>query len=240
MQGFISKNKINYIFYHLNFHFNIHDELKNKFVFLKSPSDINKYQNKIIFLQSDSPIVFDDIFFIDSIPVLFPLSKEKIFYSFDNNNLIFEHDIIKSAFYLLTGFQEYKSNKLDIYDRFLYESSIQKKLNIVRSPTVNYYFDIIIKAISEFCSINKINFQKRQIFKSWGFMLTHDIDFIDTYTFNSFLYKIKEFIGLSPSPYTRKKLFGLLGIHFFNWINFINKKNPAWSFGFLRRIGEKT
>ncbi|GAA4021472.1 polysaccharide deacetylase family protein [Hymenobacter glaciei] len=56
-------------------------------------------------------------------------------------------DLISAAFYLLSGWQEYFSDERDRHGRFPYAASVQKQYGFVTLPVVNYYFDVLKRAI---------------------------------------------------------------------------------------------
>lgn len=239
MKGYINRNQVEYLFFHLNFHLDLNEELKSFFYFQKEEK-LQFTSPKIIFNLSNKALNFENIQSIDDIPVLFPVSDEKRFYSFCNNCLIFEHDLIKSAFYLLSGFQEMNHTQGDQYNRFPFSHSIQYRLGITKKPIVNYYFKIIIEGIKEFAAKNNIKLEKKKTFNQFGFLLTHDIDFIDAYTLNKTLFKLKLLFGLKKSPYQNHFIVFKVFLKFFiNYVNFVKRKNPYWNFKYLRIIEKK-
>ena len=81
--------------------------------------------NKIIFKSSSADLNPDRVVTIDGIPILFPASDEKTVYTISGGRLIFNHDLLKSAFYLLSGYQEFSQPDLrDQWGRFPYRHSI--------------------------------------------------------------------------------------------------------------------
>ncbi len=242
MQAYLSAAKIDYVLYHLNHSYNVTKDIQDRFEFRKSDTNTEKTEKtngKIIFPLSDKPLINDKILWIDDVPILFPIGqKEEIFY-FENNNLIFHHDILKSAFYLLSGYQEYQSDCKDHFNRFPFNCSIQRNLGIISKPVVNYYFQIALEGISTFCRKNGIVFESRSLFKKPVLFLTHDIDQIDFYTFKKFLYRLKEFTGLVKSDFKSSTILKQLVKNFFELFKFRGKSNPAWSFAFLLDLGRK-
>ncbi len=221
MKVFLSENKINYVLYHLGLTIDLTD-IRNNFIFLKNNNEIHNYNNKIIFLLSDKELNSSNIFTHNEIPILFPTNDKNELFSIKDSNLIFNHDILKSAFYLLSGYQETIVEERDFHGRFPYNKSIQKELNIIEKPIVNYYFKFISDAINSFTSNNVI---EKKLFNSYGLLLTHDIDNIDYYTFPNFLYKIKELLGISKTTLSKSDILKYL-------INYLSgsKNNPYWSF----------
>lgn len=236
MEGYLTQNQIDYVFYHLNLVAKLDDKITDAFVFSTNDLSVNA-RGKIVFRLSNRPIEQNDIKNIEQIPILFPLNNDTDrFYAIENDNLIFNHDILKSCFYLLSGYQEIVSDERDTLGRFPYGASIQHKLGIVSKPIVNYYFEIIINAINAFYNHDDALVQKRKLFSNFGFMLTHDIDYIDYFTFGKFLYKIKEIVGISKTYYSGfsniKQLFRIM----FELLKFRFKKNPSWTFNYIRHI----
>ncbi len=237
MNGYLSINQIDYVLYHLNMTVDLNEEIKGKLVFIKSRSEVKNYSNKIIFILSDKDISMENIKMINKIPVLFPNLEFRECCKQKGTNLVFFDDLIKSAFYLLSGYQEYKSKARDFLGRYPYEESIQAKLKIVNKPVVNYYFEIIFNGIKEFCLDQGIRFHKKDtIFPDFGFLLSHDVDRIDYYDYNFLGYKVKELLGLVRRKYPwhiTLKLF-FKGIQ--QLFKFKNKENPYWDFNFLLNI----
>lgn len=237
MEGVLNKSKIDYVLYHLSFLYESDDKLINKFIF--SDKHDEKVGNFIFFPLSSKELNLDEIHNVEDIPVLFPCSDEKSFYRIENKNLVFNHDLLKSAFYLLSGIQEYKSEYKDFLGRFPYEESIQKKLGIIGKPIVNYYFEIIVEGIQKFCELNNLPFIRRQPFNNTGLLLTHDIDKIDTYNFPDFIFKIKQIFGFTRTKYPFKRIFKSNLKYILNYLNPFYKKNPFWNFNFLLDLDKR-
>jgi len=225
----LNKTQIDYIFFHLDRHINI-EPFKDIFAYGDSIPKTNK--PFIYYPLSKNNLVKD--FRINDLPVLYPLSSEKEFYYFDsNNNLIFIHDLIKSAFYLLSGYQETQPFKGDHLRRFTYHDSIQKELEIAQRPLVNEYFEIIITAIKKFCSIHKIEIKEHKPWadKTFGLFLTHDVDRVDKWT----LMEIK----------TRTKMVIRSGFlkHWAYWFEAVknnrSSENPYWNFEWMKDLERK-
>jgi hypothetical protein len=233
MQGYLNNNQIEYILFHLAYRFQITDEIRSRISFTRNEAGQERDSGRIVIQLSDQSLDEEGIIKINDIPILFPLGKEEVNYEWKNNSLVFNHDLFKSAFYLLSGYQEFRSEKRDHYGRFPFDESIQKKLQIIQKPLVNYYFDIIASGIEEFCKKYSIEFRPVSIFNTMGFMLSHDVDIIDTYTFRDVLFRLKEVIIPSKTKYPLQKR-----IHYFlkyaiNYANFFKRKNNHWDFDYL-------
>jgi hypothetical protein len=237
MDGYLTQAQQDYVIYHLNHHVSFSPELLKRFVFLKNEGDIDAIRNRVIFRLSERALCQDHILRFDGIPMLFPISESNSIFHIDaNDNLVFEHDIIKSAFYLLSGYQEYENpNSSDNYGRFAYSDSIQSKQNFIQKPIVNYYFELIIDGLMVFAQKNNITISRKKNFQ-FSFILSHDIDAVDLYTHKYILYKLKEIFHLRPSRLsslqnTRLMLSGLL-----KYTGLTKNDNPYWNFSFMREL----
>ncbi|MFO7863910.1 MAG: polysaccharide deacetylase family protein [Salinivirgaceae bacterium] len=237
MNEILNHSRIDYVLYHLYQNCSVNDKLYKCFIF----NEIIDNDNLpcVFFPLSNRSFNLNDVFSVDNIPLLFPMSNIKSFYRFEGNSLYFEHDLFKSAFYLLSGYQEYNSTETDVLGRFPYEKSIQEQLNIVEKPIVNYYFEIIISGLEEFCKRNQISFSRRYLFDNYGFFLTHDVDKIDQINLRDGIFKIKQLLKLAPAkvPYSRL-LKANLG-YLFKMINLFNKENSFWNFAKMHQIEQE-
>ena len=218
MKNSLTINQRNYILYHLAFSVNISSEIASKFVF----GSLGK--EKICFVENKN--IFDEknITNINNIPILFPGKADEPIYTLDKGTLVFHHDLFRSAFYLLSGYQEYGSNKKDDLGRFPYEASLQSKLKVMTRPLVNEYFELIHEGISNYCNYHNIDYKKPSFFENPTLFLTHDIDRIDKYTFNMVKGKLK------------KKNYKDALIWFFKWVNPLYTKNPKWTYDYLMEV----
>lgn len=231
MKQVLSKAQIEYLFVHLAHHAVIAPELKALFRFGK---EVKSDSPLVFFPLSDAALDLSRIIRIGDIPVLYPLDgSASMFYSLDKNSLVFHHDLLKSAFHLLSGYEEYKTGALDELGRFPFTASLQYKLDIVRKPVVNYYFEIILEALEKFCRQNKLPFQRRPVFNRAVFALSHDIDMIDAYHFYETGYKFKMLFGLVKSPYSRADTWKVALSSLYHFVNPFSKHNPYWNFDFL-------
>ncbi len=239
MKGYLNHNQIEYLFFHMDYAFHLHNEIKKRFVFIKDFSEVEEYSDRIVFYLSSKDFNPEKIKWIDNIPVLFPSSETGELFYFKNNNLIFSDDILKSAFYLLSGYQEYVSKERDHLGRFPFNESIQKKLNITNIPVVNYYFNYITKGIKLFCERINIEFTEKKLFKTFGFILSHDIDLVDKYNWYYNGYKIKELLGIVKTNLSKQKIIVLLIKGLLGNLKLLRNNNPYWNFSFLQETENK-
>ncbi|MCL2073886.1 MAG: hypothetical protein FWH18_08200 [Marinilabiliaceae bacterium] len=231
----LNNSKIEYTLFHLAQHWEVDKEISELFCFEPFNTNIgNSFKNQIIFpLSLDENIDPLNVTILNSdIPILFPIWKDKkeLFFIDNNDNLIFTHDYLKSSFYLLSGFQELNSADRDFMGRFKFENSIQKKLNCVTIPVVNYYFDIILQGLELYCATHGLHFKRKRLFENFGFLLSHDVDHIAFWHWRATAYRLKQLLGLAPTFYSKSLTFKLLIKGLFVLINPFYKKDPWWNF----------
>jgi len=109
------------------------------------------------------------------IPILFSkrISEEVIVFDEATQSVTIEADILSSAFYFLSCWQEYRSDIIDNRERFPATASLLHELNTLHLPVVNYYFDILATAL-EFLLGNKP--EVRYGDAEFNVAVTHDID----------------------------------------------------------------
>ncbi|MDR1156115.1 MAG: polysaccharide deacetylase family protein [Bacteroidales bacterium] len=107
------------------------------------------------------------------IPFLFDQDDSREIISGGEGHVSVNYDIVASAFYFLSGWNEYVNSCNDLYGRTGYEQSMVKKLGVVRIPVVNYYFDILHDAVSQ-CGGK--SFKRLWNDHAFAVALTHDID----------------------------------------------------------------
>lgn len=167
---------------------------------------------------------------IEDIPVLFPCSEESRWYGMEGSSIRFYHDILKSAFYLLSGYQEYKSENGDEYGRFPWEASIQYKLGFTGIPVVNYYFEVILEAFSLFCQKNKLPFARIEK-ESPLLFLSHDVDRIKKFSFRNMVYMALQLPGIIASEKKLPARFWMLVDYTLGFL--LQGRDPYWNFSKL-------
>jgi len=100
--------------------------------------------------------------------------------------IIISHDIIASAYFMLSRWEEYVVTARDEYDRFLENESIGVKAKFIHRAVVNEYVDYIIALSARLnCSFT--------IKSEFVFSATHDLDFILKWP--SFRFFVKTLFG---------------------------------------------
>lgn len=204
MERPLKKSEIDYVIFHLSHHCTLSDEIKERFVFTHDANEAPTHRPSIFLFQSKQSMQPIELNWNGTlIPVLFPNPQSSNTFTSDyKNNIIVHQDFIKSAFYLLSSYQEHFLSDRDVHGRFPYEASIQKQLNIAYLPVVNYYFDILIAAIGQFCKQENIPFSRKRMFNEFGFFLSHDVDRIALYSWRQMAHKTMQLFGLRPTTNT--------------------------------------
>jgi len=231
MKGRLSAIQLEYVLDHLGHHAELNDELRKLIHY--GGKEVPGVPS-IHFPASEAELDLDKVIRIDDIPLLYPLSEgADSFFSFEDLCLRFHHDILKSIFHLLSGYEEVKNKARDTYDRFPYKESLQFKLGIIGLPVVNYYMEIILKGLKQFCERNGIPFQRRSLLKGPLLMLSHDIDYIEAYDFKETGFKFKQLLGLADSPFDFRGKLREAFTALYHFLNPFSKHNPFWNFDAL-------
>lgn len=181
----------------------------------------------LYFPLSDNGLEIDEVMSIDSVPVLFPCSGRQQWYSLKGKQVHFYHDILKSAFFLLSGFQEHGTRERDRYGRFPWKSSVQYRLGITQKPVVNYYFEIILEAFGKFCRLNQLEFEIKQGPAPLLF-LSHDVDRIKKYTLRNLAIVALQLAGIKKTGAGLRARLQLFVDYAAGILLF--RKNPYWTF----------
>lgn len=216
----ISENEIQYLMDHLAMFYS-GTSLGQYLVTEKSS------QPSLFFPLSEMPIDENRVEIIHDIPVLFPCSGEKEWYSLSGNQVRFHHDILKSAFYLLSGYQEYVNVEMDMHGRYPWKSSIQHRLGFTQKPVVNHYFDLILEAFEKFCETNGLEFE-RKLGEAPLLFLSHDVDRIRKYSIRNLAYVVLQLLGIKPSTHGFARQLKTVMDYAKGTLLF--RKDPYWNF----------
>jgi len=191
-----------------------------------SPDEISASRNFYI-PGSVHPLKINEVLWIGETPVLFPCSGHTEWYRVEGKSVRFNHDILKSAFYLLSGYQEYADRDPDEHGRFRWHSSVQYKLGFTQKPVVNYYFEVLLEAFEKFCQLNHLEFKKKERPAPLLF-LSHDVDRIKKYTLRNLAISSLQLVGLKKASYGFGRQFKAVADYFKGIILF--RKNPYQTF----------
>jgi peptidoglycan/xylan/chitin deacetylase (PgdA/CDA1 family) len=241
---FLSENKIRYVFFHLRQHVTGEVLEPDRFHVIEDGGPIpDTATGKVVFFLSEkedpTPVMTN--FQGEQLPVLFELKnkQEGLFHLDDKGNLIFHYDLLSSIFYLLSGIQEVEITQKDRYGRFPFAFSIQKQLDCVHLPLVNYYFEMIISGLDVFAKKNALNLQRRRLFDDFGFFLSHDVDRVAFYHPFRVINRIKQLIGLAPLGYSYAKTIKLFFKGILYNLNPFQKQDPWWNFDWLMNLEKR-
>ncbi|MBN2281892.1 MAG: polysaccharide deacetylase family protein [Candidatus Marinimicrobia bacterium] len=144
------------------------------------------------------------------LPLLFNSGNGPEIVTESHKGITINYDIVASAFYFLSSWQEWHSQDKDKYGRFPAESHLLYKLDCLKIPVVNYYFDILAEAIIK-TGITGISLRNEKM----QTLVTHDIDECMTgWGYNAFWY-LKNFQVLKSLEMVLRKVF-----HKDIWFNF--------------------
>lgn len=239
MQAPLNKQQLDYVLHHLSHHLIGWDRMSG-FVFYGD--ECIKDDKSICFISSQKPYIEDDVILVDAIPVLFPCSENTSFWTLtEDGKLNFQHDILKSAFFILSGYHEWINPGLvDDFGRYDYNLSVQNKLNIIDIPIVNYYFDIIIDGLETFARHHNLEIKRRPLFGGSALLMTHDVDRIKYFKLKSILSRwLRVFVSVdSREKFTdRLKFAWLSSLRYFAPIT--HPDNLYYSFPFLLQTQRK-
>lgn len=251
----LNKSRIAYVLFHLSQHFKCDSDLSLCFFDSAHPACWNFYMltsgGKLVELSGkpSEPCIYFPLSVNaadfdtriehkgKTIPLFFLLGGGETVYEFDEQfNLVFRHDLLKAAFMILSGYQETLGNETDIHGRFRYEDSLQKRLNITTIPVVNYYFDLIVEGISDFCKKHGMGFCRKRLFENFGFLLSHDVDRIAFYHPREVAFKLKQLLGLAPLYYSKSTTLKLFVKGILYNINPFRGEDPWWNFDLMTEI----
>ncbi|WP_187263665.1 DUF7033 domain-containing protein [Pontibacter beigongshangensis] len=138
------------------------------------------------------------------LPFFFDVGSPAEVIRYKSGSAIINYDIIASAFYLLSGWQEYHCTHRDRFGRFPYSASVQSKYGFIARPVVNYYFGILKEAIE---AHTKVRLEQR-LWETGSFAtcLTHDIDRLHSAWKVAGLQRVKKDRYLSVARLITKKL----------------------------------
>ncbi|PZX14998.1 hypothetical protein LX69_02328 [Breznakibacter xylanolyticus] len=208
MNRLLNKQEVDYVLFHLGHHCTLHDELRARFSF-ESWNECGICEiPQVHFYQSNKAMQPVSLIWLQqSVPVLFPQEGFEEWFSFDDNgHLYIRQDIIKSAFFFLSGLQEYDRTERDEHGRFLHRHSLQHALGVGMMPVVNYYFDVLVHALSLFCQRWDIPFERKRLFSSFGFWLSHDVDRLAYFSLRQTLKRMLQYCGIKQRTSSRNQL----------------------------------
>ncbi len=221
--------KAQYILQHLQHHIEMEPALAERLFYGHSLQQAGLY-----FPVSEQKLHPDKVLWIKEIPILFPLSDSQELFRVEGESVCFSHDLIQSAFYLLSGQQEYEASNSDNMGRFPFQDSIQCRLQITHLPVVNYYFEWIMQGIEAFASLHGYRATRRKALEPFGLFISHDIDRVDKYDYYHTMFHVKRLLGWIPTKDPKRKVLKDLIYCKLQWLKGPKRKNPWWNFSAIR------
>lgn len=168
---------------------------------------------------------------VRGVPVLFPApdgGSEP--YAVEGRRVVVRHDLVKSAFYLLSAYQEWASGEVDEWGRFPYEKSIQARLGIEHVAVVNHYFRWMVEAVVRQCELSGVECHEKCPLPGPSLHLSHDVDLARYFTLRKSLYRCAQVAGLRKCDTSRRRLAGAALRSLLNLCRVRHDRDPYWSF----------
>ncbi len=170
-------------------------------------------------------------FAIEGIPVLCPCEGRRgEAYVVEDGEVVVCHDFVRSAFILLSGWQEWVTEERDKWGRYAYAGSLQDRLGVIHKPIVNYYFEWMVGAICRQCEIKGIRCERVAPLGGASLHLSHDVDLAHYYTWRKTLYRVAQVVGVRKCDTNRMRLTKAAFWSLLNMTGLRHDKDPYWSF----------
>ncbi len=168
---------------------------------------------------------------VEGVPVLFSSSDRGAApFSEAGGRVVVGHDLVKSAFFLLSAYQEWASGQSDEWGRYPYEASIQRELGIEHVAVVNHYFTWMTQAIVRQCEIKGIEYRIKSPLGGPSLHLSHDIDSAHYFTLRKALFRCAQVFGLRKCDTSRSRLARAAAISLLRVAGLRGDPDPYWSF----------
>ncbi|MBL4938126.1 polysaccharide deacetylase family protein [Clostridium sp. YIM B02515] len=185
------------------------------------------------YLKSESLPV--EVNYYNTLPIFFFDEKYNFYELKENSRFIINNDIIQTAFFFLTCYEDYVVNDYDKYGRANIEKSILYKNNLLSIPVVNMLIQYLIDLLNKYYHLD-ISVKPLWGDKNFASILSHDVDCISKFL------PFKKELRLQLSLLIADKRPKQFCNRFFGYINKkINKryKDPFDTFEYILKIEEK-
>ncbi|MFQ5570879.1 MAG: polysaccharide deacetylase family protein [Rhodothermales bacterium] len=126
-----------------------------------------------------------------------------------------EDDLIASAFFWLSGWQEHTLPERDRHGRFPHQASLQARLGMTSRPSVDAYRDILAaKLIARGIPLHRRTWGDA----IWALCPTHDIDYLRKWRKGMVYREIVEYLGLNRRHVSLRERFGRFGRFVRDWL----------------------
>jgi len=173
------------------------------------------------------------------IPIFFTNNSDKeLFTKKEDGSFQINYDLFGSIFYLLSGWQEITCQAKDSFGRFPYDRSIQKALDIIEIPVVDYYYDILREVLNEAYGLK---IKRKLSDKGMLTFISHDIDQCTTGWKEAGFSQLKKMKFFDVAKIALNRLVGKdVWFNFEDILNYNQSRNIHASFFFLTRKGMNT
>lgn len=183
--------------------------------------------------RTDRPL--DPCRMVRGVPVLFPAPDGADDpFAVEGGRVVVRHDLVKSAFYLLSAYQEWASDEVDQWGRFPYESSIQARLGVEHVAVVNHYFRWMVEAIVRQCELSGVKCRVKSPLGGPSLHLSHDVDLARYFTLRKALLRCAQVVGVRPCDTSRRRLAGAAVRLLLNLCGLRHDRDPYWSFAYIQ------
>ncbi|MCQ7582455.1 hypothetical protein NP174_23220, partial [Salmonella enterica] len=183
--------------------------------------------------RTDWPLTLERT--VRGIPVLFPCAEASDEpWEEAGGGVVVRHDLVKSAFFLLSGYQEWASDRRDPWWRFPYEETVQARLGVEHVAVVNHYFRWMTEAIVRQCELRGIKCREKSPLGGPSLHLSHDIDIVRYFTLRKSLFRCAQVVGLRPCDTSRRRLLKAAARSMLNMCRLRRDENPYWTFDFIQ------
>ena len=168
---------------------------------------------------------------VRGVAVPYPCSDDTEPYRERDGHIEFSHDLIRSAFYILSGRQEYETCVRDKWGRFPYEESYQSKTGTIGIPLANYYFEWIAEGVERECALRGVRCERTNPLGGVPVLhMTHDVDLLRYYTTRKALFRTAQVVGLRRCDTDRLRLTKAAVGSLMQAVGLRRHENPYWSF----------
>jgi hypothetical protein len=233
MRKYLDTPKIDYVLTHLKFRCAFSDELNQRMIFTKQEDLLIIPENSIVFPLNNQERNLS--YQIDYLPIFYPIFPEENNHTFKKTgSVVFSHDIFQQIFCLQTLFYEQELTVRDKLGRIKPEATLNFQLDFLDKPLVDYLFAIIVDELETFCQEQNIEFKRKNLLPKHAFLLSHDVDRVETYSFYNTLNSFKH-LALAPNRDNLKRATR----HVKEYLRFSARENPLWDFPLMREVEQK-
>jgi hypothetical protein len=165
------------------------------------------------------------------LPILYGEKPPQNYVIASQNEIIFHFDLLGACFYMLSGYEEYVSNKRDNHDRFPHTMSHAYSNNYLERPLVNEYLEILWHYIRTSAP------QLERSTRHFQLQVSHDVDIPLRYAFSGYKNVLKE-AGKNALNFNMINAL-LQPVNYYRVKKGNVQKDPYYTFPFLMDLAEQ-